>query len=88
MEGGLLLDVVVRESATVFELLAGEDEALLVGWDAFPVLDCEPDGMMVMVTMTVMATMTMTPTLTLTLMMMMVIMIMIDLWISVFAIFV
>lgn len=39
MEGGLLLDVVVGESATVFELLAGEDQALLVGWDALLVLD-------------------------------------------------
>ena len=35
MEGGLLLDVVVRESAAVFELLAGENQALLVGRDAF-----------------------------------------------------
>ena len=39
MEGGLLLDVVVGEGAAVFELLAGEDQALLVGWDAFLVLD-------------------------------------------------
>ena len=39
VEGRLLLDVVVRESAAVFELLAGEDEALLIGWDAFLVLD-------------------------------------------------
>jgi hypothetical protein len=30
MEGGLLLDVVVRKSAAVFELLAGEDETLLL----------------------------------------------------------
>jgi hypothetical protein len=28
------LDVVVGERAAVFELLAGEDETLLVGWDA------------------------------------------------------
>ena len=34
MEGGLLLDVVVRESAALLELLAGEDEALLVRGDA------------------------------------------------------
>lgn len=33
VEGGLLLDVVVREGAAVFELLAGEDQALLVGGD-------------------------------------------------------
>ena len=30
VEGGLLLDVVVRESAAVLELLAREDQALLV----------------------------------------------------------
>ena len=39
MEGGLLLNIVVRESSTVFELLSGEDEALLVGRDALLVLD-------------------------------------------------
>ena len=39
VEGRLLLNVVVRESAAVLELLAGEDEALLVGRDAFLVLD-------------------------------------------------
>jgi len=39
VEGGLLLDVVVAESASVFELLASKDEALLVRWDAFLVLD-------------------------------------------------
>lgn len=35
----LLLDVVIGKGATVFELLAGEDQALLVGWDPFLVLD-------------------------------------------------
>ena len=35
----LLLDVVVRERAAVLELLAREDEALLVGRDALLVLD-------------------------------------------------
>ena len=35
----LLLDVVVGKSAAVFELLAGEDQALLVRWDTFLVLD-------------------------------------------------
>ena len=35
MEGRLFLDVVVGEGAAVFELLAGEDESLLVGRDAF-----------------------------------------------------
>ena len=39
VKGGLLLNVVVRESAAVFELLAGEDEALLIGRDAFLILD-------------------------------------------------
>ena len=39
MEGGLLLDVVVGESAAILELLSGEDESLLVGRDALLVLD-------------------------------------------------
>ncbi len=38
MQGRLLLDVVVGEGAAVLELLAGEDEALLVGGDALLVL--------------------------------------------------
>jgi hypothetical protein len=33
VEGGLLLNVVVAEGAAVLELLAGEDQALLVGRD-------------------------------------------------------
>lgn len=33
VKGGLLLDVVVGEGAAVFELLAGEDQTLLVGRD-------------------------------------------------------
>jgi len=39
VEGGLLLDVVVRKSAAVLELLASEDQALLVRGDALLVLD-------------------------------------------------
>ena len=39
VERRLLLDVVVREGAAVLELLAGKDEALLVGRDALLVLD-------------------------------------------------
>jgi len=39
MQRALLLDVVVGESAAVFQLLAREDEALLVGGDALLVLD-------------------------------------------------
>lgn len=34
MKSRLFLDVVVRESATVLQLLSGEDEALLVRRDA------------------------------------------------------
>ena len=39
VKGGLLLNVVVRESATVLELLASEDKALLIGRDALLVLN-------------------------------------------------
>jgi len=39
MKRAFLLDVVVAESATVFELLAGKDETLLVGGDSFLILD-------------------------------------------------
>jgi len=39
MEGRLLLNVVVRKSTAILELLAGEDETLLIGRDAFLVLD-------------------------------------------------
>ena len=39
MKSRLLLDVVVAEGAAVLELLAGEDQALLVGRDALLVLD-------------------------------------------------
>ena len=39
MQRRLLLDVVVRQSAAVLELLPGEDEALLVGRNALLVLD-------------------------------------------------
>ena len=39
MKGGLLLDVVVRQGATILQLLASEDQALLVRRDAFLVLD-------------------------------------------------
>ena len=36
MEGGLLLDVVVCQGAAVLKLLAGKDEALLVGRECPP----------------------------------------------------
>ena len=39
MESGLLLDVVVGEGSTVFELLTSEDKSLLVWWNTFLVLD-------------------------------------------------
>ena len=39
MKSGLLLNVIVGKSATVFELLASEDQALLIGRITFLVLD-------------------------------------------------
>ena len=39
MKGGLLLDVVVGESPAILELLAGEDEPLLVRGNTLLVLD-------------------------------------------------
>jgi len=39
MKRGLLLDIVVRQSSAVFELLTGEDKTLLIGRDALFVLD-------------------------------------------------
>ena len=39
MKSGLLLNVVIRESAAVLKLLAGENQALLVGGDALLVLN-------------------------------------------------
>ena len=43
MEGGLLLDVVVLESAAVLKLFSGEDQSLLIRWDSFFVLDLGPE---------------------------------------------
>ena len=39
MEGRLFLDVVIRKGATVFKLLSGKDEALLIRGDALLVLN-------------------------------------------------
>ena len=39
MKGGLLLNVVVAQSSSVFQLLASEDEPLLVRRNALLVLD-------------------------------------------------
>ena len=43
MKSGLLLDIVIREGPAVFELLAGEDETLLVRGNALLVLDLALD---------------------------------------------
>lgn len=39
MQGGLFLDVVVGERAVVLQLVVGEKQSLLIGRDAFLVLD-------------------------------------------------
>ena len=39
MEGGLLLDVVVRQGAAILELLSGKDQTLLIRGDALLVLN-------------------------------------------------
>jgi hypothetical protein len=39
VEGGLLLNVVVGESAAIFELLSGKDQTLLIGRDPLLVLN-------------------------------------------------
>ena len=43
VKGRFLLDVVIRKGTAVFQLLASEDQALLVGRDAFLVLDLSLD---------------------------------------------
>merc|ERR1719229_1589800 len=44
MEGGFLLNVVIREGTTIFELFSSEDQTLLLRWDSFLVLDLSLDG--------------------------------------------
>jgi len=44
MECGFFLDVVVSKCASVFELLSGKDEALLVWWNTFLVLNLSLDA--------------------------------------------
>ena len=39
MEGGFLLNVVVRKSSAVLELLSSEDQSLLIGGDSLLVLN-------------------------------------------------
>ncbi|KAI5089233.1 hypothetical protein C0J45_20641, partial [Silurus meridionalis] len=43
VEGGLLLDVIVRQGATIFQLFASEDQPLLIWGNAFLVLDFRLD---------------------------------------------
>jgi hypothetical protein len=43
MEGALLLDVVIREGATILELFTSENETLLIGGDTFLVLNLALD---------------------------------------------
>jgi len=43
MESRLLLDVVIRQSATIFQLLASEDQTLLIGRNSLFVLDLSLD---------------------------------------------
>jgi hypothetical protein len=45
VKGGLFLDVVVSQSAAVFELLASEDQTLLIRGDALLVLDLGLDSL-------------------------------------------
>ena len=49
MESGLLLDVVIRKSSSIFELLTSEDESLLIWGNTFFILDLGPinDGNMI-----------------------------------------
>merc|ERR1712226_1692980 len=39
VKGALLLNVVIRKSSAILKLLAGEDQALLIGRDSFFILD-------------------------------------------------
>ena len=40
VESALLLDVVVGKRAAILQLLPREDQALLIGWNAFFILQC------------------------------------------------
>ena len=42
MEGWLLLDIVIRESSTIFELLTSEDKSLLIWGNTFFILNLGP----------------------------------------------
>jgi hypothetical protein len=39
VQGGLLLDIVIRQSATILELLSGENQTLLIWGNAFLILN-------------------------------------------------
>merc|ERR1719328_623059 len=39
MESTFLLDIVVREGSSIFKLLSGKDQSLLVWWDSLLILD-------------------------------------------------
>ena len=39
VEGGILLNGIILEGVAVFELLASEDQTLLIWWDTFLILD-------------------------------------------------
>jgi len=39
VKGGLFLDVIVVQSASIFQLLAGEDKTLLIGWNTLLILN-------------------------------------------------
>ncbi len=39
MESGLLLDIIIGQRSSIFKLLAGEDQALLIWGDTLLVLD-------------------------------------------------
>jgi len=43
VECALLLDIIIRQGASILKLLAGEDEALLVGRDALLILNLRLD---------------------------------------------
>ena len=43
VEGGVLLNGVVLKGVAVFELLASEDQSLLIWWDTFLILDLSLD---------------------------------------------
>ena len=47
MKSRLLGNVVIGQGTIIFELLAGEDQSLLIGWDPLLVLNLALDGLYV-----------------------------------------